>query len=242
MNKQILSASACTLALAAGPVAATTVIDTFDAPSQRLDIEVRYDNSTGSVEETSSDDPANIIGGYRNIEVSSTWTGSSTGGAGDTLVSVDRFASNNLNVSNDPNVQSTVTVTWDANGAGLDGVDLLDGTGDPSAYAFVLEVSGIDAVGVNISVEIEDLSGNTATGSETFTTPGQLYILYSDFTGSADFTKVDSIVMTMAGVEAAWDGIVDLVKSDPVATSVSGTLTLMALGLFGLARRGRAHL
>jgi hypothetical protein len=239
MNKLAVTFAGGAFLVASGAVNAA-VIDDFNVSTAQVTHTVNngtpIDTTTGST----GGPLANIIGGTRGYSFTTRWGGGAGSNTG--AFKINDFGDNTLTVDNATNVDSDLTITWDANGAGLGGADLLDGTGNANAYAMVLDVPSIDANGVTILFTITDTNANVATGTDTFTVPGQLFIPYADFSNAinVDFASVSSIVMTLSG-GASWDGAFRLIESSPTPSDVPvpGTLALIGLGLLGFGARRR---
>jgi hypothetical protein len=216
------------------------MIDDFTVPTAQVSHTVNAGTPTITTSNSTSGSTANIIGGTRSYNFTTTWGGGAGSNTG--AFKINDFGDNTLTVDNNTNVDSDLTITWNAAGSGLGGADLLDGTGNANAYAMVLDVPSIDANGVTILFTITDTGTNVATGTDTFFTPGQLFIPYADFANAAsvNFASVASIVMTVSG-GASWDGAFRLIESSPTPSDVPlpGTLALLGAGLLGFAARRR---
>jgi len=129
----------------------------------------------------------------------------------------------------------TTTITWDKNGAagGLGGVDLtLGGTND----ALQVNITSIDQGMVTLTFDIVD----STAGARQLTLPGLSVgaqpFLFTAFTGTGNFTSVNSIKLTIAAGVASDVGL-DLVQTRSVP--VPATLALLGLGLMGVRLRRR---
>ncbi len=216
-------ALAVSLGLGALGSAEAFVIDTFDVTSQ-------------SVAADGSDTTAapEAVGGFRTIEITKAGP---LGATASVLIPPGIYSH-----SADALTAATSVITWDANGAGLGGVDLTDGLLNPE---FVLELLSID-LGVSVSIGVTDTFG----GSDTQVvpglsgTPGTYTLSFSAFTG-VDFTSIDSISLTVNGPEAT-DLTLDLLQTQgttpppPPSVPEPGVLLLLGSGLIGLfGVRGR---
>ena len=211
-------------ALAAGGAHAV-IIDDFDVGAQVV--------TTAGASDTLA--TASALGGFRTIE----------------LVSVTGPAGANAQVLTPPGVyahnanaltSAVSRVTWDADGAGLGGVDLVDGLLGP---VFSFDILGIDQGSVDFEVVVEDTSGNTSSILAVNPGAGVQTVAFVDFVGSADFTNVDSVILTITGGVAS-DLTLDLLETTgmqppPPQVLSPATLALLGLGLaaFGLLRGRR---
>ncbi|MCA8928374.1 MAG: PEP-CTERM sorting domain-containing protein [Alphaproteobacteria bacterium] len=125
------------------------------------------------------------------------------------------------------------SVTWDANGAGLGGLDLTDG-----GLATLVRVSvlGIDVGHVDLALEVTDTGAMTSSLALTGLNVGTFDFDFASFVGSADLTATDKIVLTIAAGTNS-DVSLDLVETDQLRPPVSepGILALAGAGLVGLA-------
>jgi hypothetical protein len=127
-----------------------------------------------------------------------------------------------FDVANAAGVTSTVDVLWDSLG-----VNLLAGGAD----AFTIDVINTDQ-NSNLSIVVADINNNTSSSSATPTSLGTLVFNYSGFVGSADFTTVESIQLTVtntAGVSA-----LDLQLDDFETTPEPSAFLLLGMVCVGL--------
>jgi len=152
-----------------------------------------------------------------------------------------------LSLGNDSGQNGVGTITWDANGAGLGGVDLTNGGTLPYLQSKIL-ASDLD-LGYSVYItETADEGGSTAFWT-TNLGPGVSYVneLLANFTNSANvnFEKVDKIVLTMSG-PIAQDATLDLLEvTNTRGGSVPEPLTLLGVfagvsGVGAYIRRRRA--
>ena len=137
-----------------------------------------------------------------------------------------------------PTVVVGVFDAWAAAGVGLGGVDLTDGA---TQDAIQIDIISIDQGNITLTFTVTDLTGGeTSTLVLAGLGVGTQAVLFSSFTGIADFTDIDSIVLTIdAGV--ASDLILDLIDTRlGTGVGLPTTLALLGLGLFGVIRR-REH-
>ncbi len=220
-------ALAVSLGLGAFGSAEAVLIDNFDVTSQ-------------SVAADGSDTAAapEAIGGFRTIEITKAGP---LGATASVLVPPGIYSH-----SADALTSATSVITWDANGAGLGGVDLTGGLLNPE---FVLDVLFIDIGGINLSISVTDTDGDSDTQAVPvpggFTAPGTLTLAFSAFDPAVDFTSINSVSLTIAG-DTASDLILDLLQTQgdtpppPPSVPEPGILLLLGSGLIGLfGVRGR---
>jgi len=173
-----------------------------------------FNGGAQSVSAPGSDTIAYIdaIGGFRTVDI----TKSGTLGATATVVAPPGIYAH----SADALTSATSTIIWDANGAGLGGVNLVEGLIN---NVFSFDILGIDQGDIDLILTIE----NTFSSSDSFTFSGAGIgtesVAFSSFSG-VDFTSVDSISLRIVGGVAS-DLTLDLLATTgdtptPPVTSV----------------------
>jgi len=166
---------------------------------------------------------ADAIGGFRTAELAGTDTSDLTVAGGSLLLSAPVAGS----------ASASAILTWDSNGAGLGGVDLTDGGVIDTFFLQGLTFSGSSA---DFSVEITDFSNNTSVVWVSFAIPPtSLSLLFSSFSGTADFANVEAIRLTLSVNSEVGIGSF---STGTAQAPVPGTLLLLVSGLL-LMRLGR---
>jgi len=166
-------------------VSASTIIDSFN------------DSTPQIVSANGSDTVAtsSAIGGYRTISISK----SGPLGASASVIS-GIFAH-----SADALTSAISTITWDANGAGLNAdllaSDTLGFTGSSCYECFVLDVLSIDQGNVDLTIQLSDGS-NTASYTSSGVGTGLYEVMFSQFTG-VDLTSIMAISLEINGAQAS---------------------------------------
>jgi len=214
-----------------GGAANALTIDNFDTGTQNL---TKNDNTSTS-SNVSGLAGTDTIGTTRKLNL----TGISGATAGlAAAAKIDVGDSNFFSVSNDPSVDSTVTVIWDADGGigadnvvktnGLGGADLTDGN---TELGFVFDLIFID-LNVTIDLTVWDMAGNNDTFNHNFPIAVDNYFIpFTEFVG-VDPTNVGAIRLVLNG-PAGWDAIFNIVDTR-TGIPVPAPLALIGLGLFGL--------
>ncbi len=233
MKKQLILATVGgTLLFATNAQAADLLIDNFDNTPQSIELNTE---TTGSDLVTGLAPDA--IGGSRNLSLTVDNIGFPGNGASLAVAPPppdDPFA---LTWNNDSLVSSMATVTWDANGSGLD-ADLTGQSG------IRLDLFAVD-LSAEIAFTIEDSSGNTAELDLTGLTPGIVSFDFDNFTniGGVDLTDIQVIEMMLDGPPSV-DVTLDLLDFPEITTNEptpepSTILGLVAVGGAGLLSRRR---
>jgi len=215
----------------AGPIT-EFIIDNFTQPGTAYSV-YRSDIGLSGVSTVTGLPTSDVVGGVRTMQINVT----STSGNYSTLT-VNPAATGTLSFSNDSGQNSTAMITWDANGAGLGGVDITNGGTLLYLQADILASD----LNLGFRVDITELGGggdtaywSTSLGSGASVVNQAL----SGFTnaGAVDFTEVNKIVLTLTG-PVAQDGMLDVLK---VTTPEPATMALLAFGSLGLlVRRKRS--
>jgi hypothetical protein len=222
----------CLLILISAGGVQAFVIDTFDDTTQSVYVFDPLPPQLGP--DTQATATGEAVGDYRTMAIES-YTGSNL-----TFTADSGGTANDLNLSIGASSTGTVSITWDANGNGLGGVDMTEG-GISSYITF--EVITADFAGSVLTYKVWDTDGNSGERSSTALQAGTTYqIPYSHFI-DVDFTLVDKIVMTINGADSN-DLIIDFVEGTdyipgseiPPAPAIPepGSLILLGLGGIGL--------
>ncbi len=175
-----------------------------------------------------------MLGGSRTI------TADATSGAGGFALAVQTGAfsptANTLDVANNSATAGVVTVTWDAAGAGLGGIDLTSGG--------IFNTISIDVLTIDTTTTVEFFLTDTlavtgSIGPSSFAGQGSFNVLLSDYAAQGvDITSINSVSMVLAG-QVGWDGAFDLIEV--VALPSPTPLALMGLSVlaFGLVKRSK---
>lgn len=233
------AAAAAGLVLLASPLvasASTIVLGDFNVEQY---VEARPRQGQVSSSEVYSP-AASQVGGYRYMSA----TNSNGRSGGTSLLSSDGY----LDFSNAARTSGTGTLLWDGLGSvGLGGVDLTDrGTNN----ALFLDVVFADA-NLTLSFSVTDTHGATSTltqtVSQTLVDPTSMAFLFDDFTGSADFTSLNSISLILSGTTQGLDATIDTVYAastlsplPAVPVPAAGWLMLGGLMALGTLKRRKA--
>ncbi|MGF1553176.1 MAG: hypothetical protein ACFBWO_11865 [Paracoccaceae bacterium] len=233
MFRTLLAATA----LAALPFGASALtIDTFET-SQAVSA-----GNSGTVS------GAGIIGGSRTLEVQA--NGTSDG-------RIDFFGNNRFNATNETDSTGTFTLTYDAGGAGLGGIDFQADGSDVLAvrifqndqfsdYSFTLT----DTDGDSDTVTLEDQPnvppfGPLINENPPFSnSPQDLIFSFSSFDNAVNLNSIDSVTFVLANQFAGADTLVTFIETRdtvPGIIPLPAPALLLLTGLVGLGavRHGR---
>ncbi len=166
------------------------------------------------------------VGGTRHLRLDNILGDINDGGASG---AVDTLGIGTLLHSNNANVDSRLTVTYEGGGV-LGGVDLLVG----GATDLQLTVLAIDLSGVTINIQVTDTGGDIANLTLPITGIGLNSFAFNTFTNFAltDFSQVDRIRLIIDGINSS-DLAIDLLQTGegPPGVPEPGTILLLGTGL-----------
>ncbi len=223
-----LAAAACAAGLAVAGSAEAIVIDTFNSGPGL----VRSIGDLGPTNYASTD----AIGGSRTLAILGFPTdGDATSEGAQLQVAVPPGAIGHSQDAFAPGGRSKVT--WDANGAGLGGLDLTDGG---KSDAIVMELVFVDDGNVEVTFTVMDSAGATSEMVVDSMAIGQNVLPYTGFTGGAALTDVHSVMMTF-DVGQSGDVIIDLLETNLVPEPTAAMLlSTVGLGVIWRRKRGNA--
>ncbi len=216
-NKLLTTALAFVLVAGMASPAFALVVDTFDNPTFALTANTGTPTDTITNTEI-PDGPLIAIGDARIVTVEH------VGGANDVMIQMnsDGFMSLSSDAGQ-PGTQGDFIIIWDANTAGLGGLDLTEGSGD----RIIVTLAEADA-NADFTVILTDKTNGfllTHPGIMTVAGPDELMFLFADFVGTGDITDIDKIELRITG---ELRGDYDLDKVDIPQRIVGGTVGSMS--------------
>ena len=142
-----------------------------------------------------------------------------------------------LGLSSSTGVTAMFELLYDADGAGLGGIDLTEGG---TSSGFTVFFASADA-GAATTVTLMDTAGDTLENTlNTAAGPGFLFFDYSLFTGIGDITDIDAIQIEIQG-QIDGDYQIDLLESrnTPLPEPLTATLGTLGLGILGISLKRR---
>lgn len=212
-------------ALIVGTSAFALDIDTFSDLSPQV-----VASPSGLLPSNDTSVAASALGGFRQL--------TAAGGTG-TLGTIGKVEDGALAYANSPSSAGSLSVIYDANGAGLDGVDLTDG-GTATGILFSILYADLPTQ-YTITVTGSGVGPLTGTFPSGILEPADAQDVYIDFAafGGGNFTNVSAIQFDF---EPATTGIAgnDLIL-DSITTGVPepSSIALLALGGLAMMRRRR---
>jgi hypothetical protein len=214
--------------LSAATVRADLIIDQFNTPDdQSLKVTTKNPVDTNVTQASSA------IGGWRDISLHEV--------AGQPMY-VDVFSDPGSGLYfTEGTGQAYTIVTW----AGADtsskpqydlNANLTSGGDD----RFLLNVIGVTGTGIDVTMTVYSNGGtnsSTTTTPVTVTSTGEIPLLFSSFSGNANLTDVNAIVLELSGVGHAGSDIA--LSSLTTAAPEPSTLVLAAMGVVALLGVGR---
>jgi hypothetical protein len=236
----VLTATLAALALANQAAADIFIIDSFEHPPypdiEEYSVDRDDPNASGTLNAGGT-----AIGGYRTTNtnfVSAPGASHSLGGG--TTVYTGFFT-----YSSDTATKINSSLTWNADGAGLGGFNLLAGvSGDQPLDEIGLnfEVSTFDQGSVDFTLNLRDSDGTAEHISLTVLGDGLKTLLFSGFTSALDLSSIDFISIGMAQVSEATDFKINFFEVDNdlesgpdiLPTPIPAAIWLFGSGLLGL--------
>ncbi len=197
-------------------------------------------NTSGGASSSSVNDVNNILGIEREVTITPISGTTSS-------VSVNGTNPGTLEWANGAGSQSTIVITYDGVGSG--GFSATDFTDGGTNDRFLFNVEFADFAN-NITIDVTSDSGatsslTTSTPSAVFGSPQGFSMLFSNFVGTADFTQITVLEMTLTTVVDAADLRLDFLATadatenppldPPPVVSAPKSLAIFGLALIGMA-------
>ncbi len=233
MKSRTLLATAAVAALALGSapaMAAPVLIDNFNTSQSLTAMATGPATNSNGVTGSTSD----LIGGARLAQIAI------TSGMGSATFNVNNSNTGpgQANYSNQFSVQSNLLLNWNGGTSditshtGLGGIDLTGG--GTNSEILVSYSSDLGALGT-VTVYSGDGSSSSSR-SWNFTGGGTLdtaNLGFGTFSGTADFTDVSAITLSVDGV-SNFDGMLDIISAPGTNVPEPMTLSLLGFGLLGV--------
>ncbi len=208
-----------------------------------------FDSGPGIVDSIGDPGPTNFasgdaIGGSRTLEILGfPGNGDPISSGAELQVAVPPGAIGHSQDAFAPGGRSKVT--WDANGAGLGGLDLTDGG---LANGIEFELISIDVGAVDVTITVVDSGGDSSDLLLSPLVVGSNQFFFADFNGTADFADADMIMMNIDADQAS-DLILDIIQTiivpppppGPalVPEPITASLGMMSMGALAYATKRR---
>ena len=232
VTKGMVAAAALAAWMTPG-VASAIVVDTFSEGPQTVSVSAAPGTDTDTVTGLTTTE---TIGGARMLTLE--LLESDFGGTSSDVVNT---AMGLMSYNNDSGNLSTLEVLWDADGAGLGGVDITDG-GTDIGLSLALLASDLGGV---IEFTIMDTAAEGGdSASLALVAPDSasiLFFTYEDFVGVGDVNleMIDSIKMVITP-EKDGDYTIDLLESgNPIPEPVTASLGALGIAALGTTLRRR---
>ncbi len=167
----------------------------------------------------------NAIGGSRTVSITKS---GSLGASAGVIVPPGVYSH-----SADALTSAISTITWDANGAGLGGIDIVEGL---TNNVFAFDIQSIDQGNIDLILSVTDTLSNTSSFTFSGAGVGIQEVAFANFAG-IDFTSIDAISLTVDGAEAS-DLILDSLGTSgdqvaPPSVPEPAAVWLIGAGLLG---------
>lgn len=163
--------------------------------------------------------------------------GVAVSGLGNLTVTANPGSSGILSFSLDSLTSGSVILTYNANGSGLGGVDLMGSNNS----LFSLDILDIDQGSIDVTVGVTDTDAESDSVTLSGAGVGTVQFLFSAFSPNIDFDSIEAITLEITGVNGS-DLVLDNFEvncqcPEPASVVVWSLLGVVGLGIVRRRRR-----